>query len=323
MADTALPPLTADLRCAPQAVELRLDPRGTATRCSTLVLIEYPGLWPARIEDIPLVAGLPPLPHGHRILTTRGRDLDAMPSLTVWRAGDEPGAAFAGTDYEVERGHLDEAMVALAEGGRPDEADWVTEVGPAPREVLICGHGRRDTCCGSFGIRLLAQAEARSDEGAWPGVRIRRCSHTGGHRFAPTGITLPDGRFWAFLDLDLLDAAVTGRPHVRLADHNRGLPTLDPDAQVAEAALFEAVGPAWLQARPRIERVDDRGDGNGDGGGDGGGGDRTVHRLTWGERERATVTVRRTGQVPVPVCGAPIDEAVKTSPTFEVVSIER
>jgi len=329
MADTTLPPLVDDLRCAPQAVELGLDPRGTATRCQTVILIEYHGLWPARIEEIDLIAGLPDLPPGHRILTTRGADAEAMPSLTVWRAGED--LRFSGVDYEAEPDRLTaaltDAMAALADGGEPNEADGVMAIGAAPPDVLICGHGRRDTCCGNFGVRLLAQAEQRAAE-AWPGVRVRRCSHTGGHRFAPTGISLPEGRMWAFLDLDLLDAAVTGRPDPALADASRGLMALDPLAQRAEAALWSEYGPAWRSVDTRVEDVSLPDVDEGSSG--------RRYRFTWNgdgvrngaangaglEAGRATVTVRRAGAVPVPSCGSPLDEASKTSPTYEIVSID-
>ena len=301
MADTVLPPLVDDLRCAPQAVELGLDPRGTATRCDVLVLIEHGGAWPAKIEELDLIAGLPPLPPRHRILTTRGSGDD--PTLSVWRVGAD--LTFTGTDYEVLPDRLPEAMAAVADGGEPSEADGVTSLGQAPPEVLICGHGRRDTCCGNFGIRLLQQAETRAAD-AWPGVRVRRCSHTGGHRFAPTGITLPDGRMWAFLDLDLLDAAVTGRPHPGLLDANRGLMGLDPMAQVAEAAAWERIGPDWTSTRPQVET-----------------GDGSTHLVTGGsEGTTFEVVVEQAGSVPVPVCGAPIDEAHKTSPVYQVRSLE-
>ncbi len=320
MADTTLPPIVDDLRCAPQAVELGLDPRGTATRCSTLVLIEYPGLWPARIEDIDLIAGLPPLDPGHRILTTRGEDSEAMPALTVWRAGDD--LRFRGVDYEVEPGRMAEAIDALAEGDDPAAADGVMTVGPAPVEVLICGHGRRDTCCGNFGIRLLAQAQERAAE-AWPGVRLRRCSHTGGHRFAPTAVTLPEGRMWAFLDLDLLDAAVTGRREPALADSNRGLMALDPLAQVAEATVWDATGGDWRATGNRVT-VTAEGPPADDGS--------AAFVVTWTGAEAgdttsditagsARVEVERTGAVPVPDCGAPLEQARKTSPVFAVRSI--
>ncbi len=339
MADTTLPPLVDDLRCAPQAVELGLDPRGTATRCQTVVLIEYHGLWPAKIEEIDLIAGLPDLPAGHRILTTRGADAQAMPSLTVWRAGQD--LRFTGTDYEAEPERLGDALTsaiaALADGGEPNEADGVMTIGAAPPEVLICGHGRRDTCCGNFGVRLLAQAEQRAAE-AWPGVRVRRCSHTGGHRFAPTGITLPEGRMWAFLDLDLLDAAVTGRAEPALADASRGLMALEPLAQRAEAALWSEHGPAWRSADLSVEETGIEGAGIGGtavGGAAIGGtatsdaGDGARHfRFAWNGSAgsmaagQATVTVRRSGAVAVPSCGSPLEEASKTSPTYEIVGID-
>jgi hypothetical protein len=285
-------------------------------------------MWPARIEDIDLIAGLPPLPPGHRILTTRGDEAEAMPALTVWRAGDD--LRFTGVDYEATPDRLAEALAAVADGGEPNEADGVMTVGAAPPEVLICGHGRRDTCCGSFGIRLLTEVRERLAAGAdraWPGVRVRRCSHTGGHRFAPTGITLPEGRMWAFLDLDLLDAAVTGRPHPDLAGVNRGLMALDPAAQVAEGALFEAVGGTWRQARPRIER-DGLGPG-GDGGANGDEVDGATYRITWdgngdgGGGGATRVEVRRTGSIPVPACGLPLDDATKSSPVYGVTAIDR
>ncbi len=339
MADTHLPPLVAevvdDLRCAPQAVELGLDPRGTATHCHTLVLIEYAGLWPAKIEEIDVIAALPTLGPGHRILTTRSDDGAGAgagagaPALSIWRAGDD--LRFTGIDYHLDGGvdgpAAHGAMAALADGAEPGEADGVTAIGAAPPEVLICGHGRRDTCCGSFGIRLLAQARDRAASdptGSWAGVRVRRCSHTGGHRFAPTGITLPDGRMWAFLDADLLDAVVAEHPEPRLPDSNRGLMALDPLAQVAEAALWDRVGPAWRSFRPTIERIEGGdaaatvhvrwdGDPNGFGVGAGAGAGSVAGR--------ATVEVRRSGSVPTPACGAPIAEARKSSPTYEVVSI--
>lgn len=330
MADT-LPPLQIadDLRCAPQAVELGLDPRGTATRCETLVLIEFRGRWPARIEDSDLVTSLPPLGPGHRILLTRGEDEAAGPALSVWRAGDD--LRFAGIDYEVGDGRLVDAIAAMADGGEPNEADGVMTVGPAPAEVLICGHGGRDVCCGNFGVRLLAQIAERTaaDEGGhWSGIRVRRCSHTGGHRFAPTGITLPEGRMWAFLDVELLDAIVADRPVPGLAASNRGLMALDPMAQVAEAALFDAVGPAWRSAERRVEPVGTVGSVGSDIVGSVGDtvdpGERASFLVGWalgdGTDGSTRVEVRRSGAVPVPRCGSPIDEATKSSPVYEVVS---
>ena len=62
----------------------------------------------------------------------------------------------------------------------------------------MCDPERRDTRCGRWGTLLHIELAARATD-----VRIWHCSHTGGHRFAPTAITLPDGRAWAYVDADV------------------------------------------------------------------------------------------------------------------------
>ena len=42
-----------------------------------------------------------------------------------------------------------------------DQHDWPTVVGDAPPEVLVCGHGRRDPCCGRWGTLLHVELAAR------------------------------------------------------------------------------------------------------------------------------------------------------------------
>ncbi len=138
---------------------------------------------------------------------------------------------------------------------------------------------------------------------------------------------------WAFLDLDLLDAAVTGRAEPALADASRGLMALEPLAQRAEAALWSEHGPAWRSADLSVEEtgIESSGiEGSGIGGTDiGDAGDGARHfRFAWNGSEgsmaagQATVTVRQSGAVAVPSCGSPLEEASKTSPTYEIISID-
>jgi len=53
--------------------------------------------------------------------------------------------------------------------------------------VLICTHGRRDRCCAKFGIPVTLALRAELGDTVW------QTTHLGGHRFAPTLVTLPDG----------------------------------------------------------------------------------------------------------------------------------
>lgn len=189
-------------------------------------------------------------------------------------------------------------------------------VGPPPvTDVLVCTHGSRDRCCGSDGMRVFGNLVRRD----LPGVRLWRTSHTGGHRFAPTAVTLPDGRAWAWADAPLLQQIVdrTLAPELA-AEHDRGCVAFeDPYAQTAESAVIGIEGWRWLglarhaDVEPVGLTVDDR----------------RIVTLTGTDadgtrvRYRAEVVLRRI--VPVPDCGRPLDEARKSSPELEVTHLER
>ncbi len=121
---------------------------------------------------------------------------------------------------------------------------------PARPAVLVCTQGSHDVCCGAEGTRLAGELEARIDAtaaaagGAHHLTGLYRVSHTGGHRFAPTAMTLPDGRMWAGLTMARVDSILTraGRA-ADLAPTCRGWwgAEVGP-AQVAERAVLAARG---------------------------------------------------------------------------------
>ena len=76
------------------------------------------------------------------------------------------------------------------------------------RDILVCTHGSRDTCCGSFGFPIYSSLKQMCT--ATPGdIRIWRVSHLGGHHFAPNLVDLPSGRYWCRLDTDELDTLIS------------------------------------------------------------------------------------------------------------------
>jgi hypothetical protein len=84
--------------------------------------------------------------------------------------------------------------------------------------------------------------------------RVWEASHTGGHRFAPTGVLLPFGATLARLDpalcLDVLSAADAGElPERALGPlHDRGRSSLEPGAQVAESHMRRVLAETSLTA---------------------------------------------------------------------------
>lgn len=121
----------------------------------------------------------------------------------------------------------------------------------------VCTHGRVDAACGKFGASL-----ERALHGRFAHVRARRTAHFGGHRFAPTMIEWPSGRFWGRLTLDVAEAIARreGDPSV-VAPHLRGWVGLDAWGQVVDRDLFAREGWAWLDTPRRGEtrRADERG----------------------------------------------------------------
>ena len=112
---------------------------------------------------------------------------------------------------------------------------------PTPT-LLLCTNGRRDVCCAVRGRPVALGVAAQRPGQVW------ETSHTGGHRFAPTGVLLPSGQTLARLDNELavqaLDGAGQGRLAVALHGpvHDRGASGLTAPVRAAVSAVRAATG---------------------------------------------------------------------------------
>ncbi|MEO7429195.1 MAG: sucrase ferredoxin [Acidimicrobiales bacterium] len=298
-------PPESTFRCAPWTQAQGVDPIGSTPRFDALVLVEWPLPWPSDVTEIPELADAS-MVAGVRVMLVVPRHDDSASGLSrVVHHRRLDASFFVGTDHQVPHHEVGALVAALAADPLSD-AYRPSVVGVAPPEVLVCGHGKRDACCGRWGTLVHVELAARSSS-----VRVWRCSHTGGHRFAPTAITLPEGRAWAYIDADMLSGIVarTADP-VALAAHDRGTSSLDAWAQVLERAVFSARGWAWLDQRDVTARTVVSDDGR-----------RADVTLDWpGGTASGQVTITRT--LPVLVCGEPPEAATKTSPEFTLSRFE-
>ncbi|HEX6419750.1 MAG TPA: sucrase ferredoxin [Acidimicrobiales bacterium] len=321
-----------DQRCSGFARAEDLDPAGTAGSHRGFAAVEVPLPWPSDIAEHPDLAGVAPAlaaaglrlqglvpgperdPGGDRCVL--GFLRPAGP-FDRYRAGSwsAPAAALADTLAGVAAAAASSTSGASAADGPgagaagaldAGTAAGATAAGGADRHVLVCTHGRRDACCGALGTRLSTALP-----GLGPGVRVWRTSHTGGHRFAPTALLLPEGTAWAYLDLDTLVGIVDRTlPVDEAARRYRGCTGLDgPEVQAAEREALRRVGWSWLDHR-RSGTVVERD------------GARALVRLEAtgpdgaGQVFEAAVEVARV--LPVPDCGRPLTEARKTAPEWRV-----
>jgi len=307
MTATEAQPLPHDpaFRCSPWTRAQGVDPIGSAPGFDALILVEWPLPWPNDVGDIPELAAASAAP-GVRVMTVVPGHDDGGDGLARVVHHRRIGVnRLAGVDHRVPRSEVTVLLATLVADPRADSSALPSAVGEAPPEVLVCSHGRRDACCGRWGTLLHVELAARPLGHA----RIWRCSHTGGHRFAPTAITLPDGRAWAYADVELLEAVVTRTaPIAGLAGHDRGTTGLDPWAQVVERAMFERLGWGWLDREVEAEVDPSRSGGAAD------------VQLRWrapdGTSGTASARVEVARTLPVLVCGAPPEHATKTSPEY-------
>jgi hypothetical protein len=281
-------------RCSTVSRELHVDPIGTAGHYGTFVLVEQPLPWPSHVEELPLLAEVASgvssvFPESRtRVQAIVGVRRDGTErSVVVYRRPPGPFTSFARREGRAPAEAVPELAAELADGLRRGP---VTEEYRGPVDLLLCTHGARDRCCGSLGMRLWTATEDV------PTVRRWRTSHTGGHRFAPTALILPQGQYWAYLDQPSLRSILdqSGDP-AELAGQYRGSAACGSGAeQAAEREAFVRHGWEWLRWARFTEDL--------------GGGRVHVHfERPGGPSGTYEVDTEVARSVPVPRCGEPVE----------------
>ncbi|MBR59216.1 MAG: hypothetical protein CMH54_14520 [Myxococcales bacterium] len=141
-------------------------------------------------------------------------------------------------------------LQSLCEGGEP-----TVDAEPPfdGRELFVCTHGSRDLCCARFGV--VAHRYLTEQVASRPDVRVYRCSHTGGHRFAPTLIDLPHGVYWGRMDEAALSNLLNRGTPSALQDCFRGWSGSTPRGQIVDRAMWLERGWSWLDTSRQMEVV--------------------------------------------------------------------
>lgn len=231
--------LTDLSRCSAASRD-RGDPQaGSAPVASRWLLIEHPGPWAKKPMHTPPLTG--PLgaeieqtcaSFGGKVLLVR-RPGRRQPDdeVTSWYAVDTVRGTWRRGVWRTTEDLLGAARALGAALSGSDE--------DAAPMVLVCTHGTRDACCAVRGRPIVAALARALPEQVW------ECTHLGGHRFAGTLLSLPDGTCLGRLDPDTAVAAVTahraGRTNAR---YLRGQTRWMPPVQAALAAVLAEHGPA-------------------------------------------------------------------------------
>ncbi len=243
---TLLPPADESERCAAHAERIDLDPGGSALWVDELIVVDMPLPWPKPVWAKEGYTAVPELVMDAEAAGRRIRVLAAVPLddgigrvVTHRLAAD---GSFARTEHHlrpvgVDPGDVIDLLTVLIAESLDCSPTTVVD-SARRRELLLCTQGSHDVCCGTRGMAL--ESELR-DAGSI--VPIRRVSHTGGHRLAPTGVTLPDGRMWGMVTtaemVGILNGALSPGAVARRC---RGWIGAEPGpAQVAERAVMAEI----------------------------------------------------------------------------------
>ena len=129
--------------------------------------------------------------------------------------------------------------------------------------MFICGHSAKDYCCGTFGNTLyqFALDFLQENRDKFSNVKIWQSSHLKGHKFAPTMVDFPEGRYWAHLNQDLFINKILPLAELETIDdlrlHIRGLVGTNNFGQIAEREFLSKYGPSWIQKKKTITVLPD------------------------------------------------------------------
>lgn len=207
---------------------------GTATGPIThWICIEHPGAWPARFKAQSL--NLPPALKGlaelaqrpnHKLLLIRGRRSAKTEHIQVFIAQPEQGNILQWT-VDLNAPHI----------------DWEVQLGNGSGTllshplILVCTHGSRDRCCGVLGGATFAALHKLQPDWIW------QVSHLGGHRFAPTLLSLPSGDLYGRITVDLAESFIASMASSQSYDsaYLRGNTRYPPAVQAVFAQCTEPV----------------------------------------------------------------------------------
>jgi hypothetical protein len=216
---------------------------GTAAHVRGWVCLEFPGAWGRDVLD------------GTALGPDLARELDVRADAAGVRIMfiRRPGRGTASPDRRtvlLAQSHPARSWCERLEIGYPEDLldlDLGLVAGPAPGlgtpvtdpVALVCAHGKRDQCCAVLGRPVAAGLAAEFGDAVW------ECSHTGGHRFAPSLILLPTGytygRLSAQQSVETVRAAARGEVY---RSGLRGRSCWDTPRQVAELAVRDLVDAA-------------------------------------------------------------------------------
>ncbi|MBL8132508.1 MAG: hypothetical protein JNL42_11670 [Anaerolineae bacterium] len=214
---------------------------GTAPRVDVWILLEYTDAWGAKVPDDSHLSPtlkqfvqhwVDSIPNAKFTFIRQREDVD--PSREQIRLYVARSLEITPEMYRLDLNSYDELLdvdLAAVALGAPEAVEYLTD----ERLFVVCTNGRRDISCAKYGAPVYEALNSIVGAAAW------QTTHIGGHRFAATLMTLPDGVVYGYVDPQ--DAAelvrLAGEDRVWV-DKMRGRSCYTEPAQAADIYLRQA-----------------------------------------------------------------------------------
>lgn len=251
--------------CSESSRQAGEDIIGSGTNYQTYVLIECPPPWTSDAFDSPLIPeSLRSLikevkvsKHSLRFLliaSNQSRNSSFTKVLIYEQSKEEFSQGYNKQEFNVEK--IDQVATVVRNYFSGEDLDYQREISET-RDILVCTHGSHDKCCAKYGNPFYTQALGMISDLNLSNVRVWKASHFGGHRFAPTAIDFPDGRYYGVLDQQSFHSILTRTGELKILNKvYRGWGILPNQIQVLERELILHYGWDWFNYKVTAKMIE-------------------------------------------------------------------
>jgi hypothetical protein len=227
---------------------------GSATNCPTYVLIECPPPWtseafnsrwvPSNLQLLVEEVKRARLPIRFLLIANDQSHKVDYTTLLIYQKKEGLSNGYRRQEFKLANIEQAAGVVRKCLWGNSPESVTTNQV---TRDILVCTHGSHDKCCARYGNPFYFHAKETIANLGLDNVRIWQSSHFGGHRFAPTAIDLPEGRYYGVLDQDAFRAILTRSGDIQCLNQvYRGWGILPTALQILERELIMRYGWDWF-----------------------------------------------------------------------------
>ncbi|HLO87421.1 MAG TPA: sucrase ferredoxin [Nostocaceae cyanobacterium] len=240
--------------CAQNSRQLGEDPIGNGENIPIYVLIECPTPWtrqayeskaiPENLRDLKKAWELKNEPIEFLLMYDQENYQSQTIRVLIFR--QVTGFSQGYHKYEFSVAQINE-VAPLVNKYLLDKSLDIYNSQSSTRDIFICTHGSNDKCCAKYGNPFYRQVKNIVKNLSLSHVRVWQASHFGGHRFAPTAIDFPEGRFYGRLDEIAMTSILTRTGNLDIFNYvYRGWAILPPVVQVLEREMIFIYGWDWF-----------------------------------------------------------------------------